>query len=117
MAIEPAVLAELKDRLVKEKAELEKELAQIAKPTEVKGEYETNFDQLGSSEDDNSVEAEEYVDNRALEGTLEKQLKEVSDALNRMEDGTYGSCSNCGQEISLERLKAYPAAKTCLQCK
>jgi len=47
---------------------------------------------------------------------LEKRLVETKEALKRIEDGTYGICENCGKEIPIERLKAYPSAKTCMQC-
>jgi len=53
----------------------------------------------------------------AVEDNLESQLKEVRDALLRMENGTYGICENCKQEVDIERLRAYPAARGCIKCK
>ena len=46
----------------------------------------------------------------------EKILDEVNDALARIEEGTFGRCENCGQEISRERLKALPYARYCIRC-
>jgi DnaK suppressor protein len=46
----------------------------------------------------------------------EKILDEVNDALARIEQGTFGRCENCGQEISRERLKALPYARYCIRC-
>ena len=103
--------------LLKEKARLEKDLGIMGMPTEKEGDYETKFDDIGRDKEDNASEVEEYADNVAVEDSLEKQLKEVSDALKRIESGTYGVCENCGQEIDIERLRAYPAAKTCIKCK
>lgn len=117
MTIEPKILAELKEKLEEEKKQLENELVRIAKPTNTKGAYETNFNEIGSDEDENASEVEEYTDNLALEENLEKQLKDVMDALGRMTAGTYGKCVNCNEEIPLDRLMVYPAAKNCINCK
>jgi len=45
------------------------------------------------------------------------KMKAVDDALRRIEEGTYGTCSQCGQAIPLERLKALPYTTMCLPCK
>lgn len=49
----------------------------------------------------------------ALNEHLEKEYAEVKNALKRIEDGTYGYCAVCGEEIHLDRLEALPTAKTC----
>lgn len=116
MTIEPETLKELKEKLLAEKVRFEDELNRIAKPTKAEGDYETSFNEIGKHEDENASEVEEYTDNLALEDNLEKQLKEISDALERIDNGTYGICENCSKEIPLERLMAYPAAKRCLDC-
>lgn len=115
--LDTKILQELKLKLEGEKAALEKELLQFAKPTGTPGNYETQHDVIGESQDDNATEVEEYADNLALEDNLEKQLKEVNDALGRIENGTYGYCDKCGTMMSLDRLRAYPAARKCIQCK
>ena len=45
-----------------------------------------------------------------------KILMEVSDALSRIEDGTYGICQGHGEQISKQRLKAIPWARYCVAC-
>lgn len=42
---------------------------------------------------------------------------EIIRALTRIEQGTYGICASCEDEIGLERLKASPIATLCLECK
>lgn len=116
MAIEQKDLNEFKEALLKEKTRIEEELNRIGKPTTSAGDFSTNFTEIGTDEDDNASEVEEYTDNLALGTTLEKQLKDILEALGKIEDGTYGKCENCNAEIPLERLKAYPAAKKCLSC-
>lgn len=49
--------------------------------------------------------------------TGERQtLLEVEEALKRMEEGTYGSCVSCGEEIGSRRLEAVPWARYCIKC-
>jgi len=43
-------------------------------------------------------------------------LKEIDDALARIDKGTYGICENCHREISRERLEAVPYARYCIRC-
>lgn len=115
--MDPKTLLELKEMLLKEKSELEENLLRIAKPIDKKeGDYETSFDDIGTDREDNATEVGEYTDNLSVEVTLEKRLQEIIDALSRMENGTYGFCENCNKEIDIERLRANPAAKTCIKC-
>lgn len=45
-----------------------------------------------------------------------RELREIESALRRMAEGTYGSCLDCGAEVAVERLKAYPTAERCINC-
>ena len=47
---------------------------------------------------------------------LEARLREIIDAQDRLLDGTYGKCEECGEQITDGRLMADPAAYLCLQC-
>lgn len=108
---------ELKEKLEAEKAKLEEELRKFAKPTENPSDFKTQFEDIGPDRDENATEVENYSDSLALENKLEEQLRNSIDALEKMEKGNYGICENCEKEIDIERLKAYPAAKTCVECK
>lgn len=44
-------------------------------------------------------------------------LYHIDQALERVEDGTYGHCHNCNQMIAWERLEAVPHARLCINCK
>lgn len=44
-------------------------------------------------------------------------IGKIQGALQRIEDGTYGVCDECGEDISLERLKARPVTRLCINCK
>lgn len=44
------------------------------------------------------------------------EMREIEAALTRIVDGSYGTCSDCGDEIPVERLHANPAAARCARC-
>ena len=46
-----------------------------------------------------------------------KLIRKIHGALNRIKDGTFGVCENCGEDIGLSRLKARPVTTLCIQCK
>lgn len=46
-----------------------------------------------------------------------KLIKKIKKALGRIENGTFGICETCGEEISLKRLKARPVTTQCIECK
>jgi DnaK suppressor protein len=52
----------------------------------------------------------------SLSDTERNTLLQIENALRRMDDGTYGRCSNCGQNIALPRLEALPWARFCVDC-
>ncbi|MBW1740134.1 MAG: RNA polymerase-binding protein DksA [Deltaproteobacteria bacterium] len=46
-----------------------------------------------------------------------KLIMKIQEALERIENGTYGICETCGSEISIKRLKARPVTTQCIDCK
>lgn len=46
-----------------------------------------------------------------------KLVNKIKAALERIEEGTYGICESCGEEISVPRLKARPVTTQCINCK
>lgn len=44
-------------------------------------------------------------------------LEKIDHAIEKLEQGTYGICEDCGAEISEQRLKAVPFAVHCIECK
>lgn len=70
----------------------------------------------GGDEADEAL-AVTFADLRVLEaGRNAAELNAISDALERLEDGSYGYCTDCGDEIAAERLAAHPTAIRCFQC-
>jgi DnaK suppressor protein len=46
-----------------------------------------------------------------------KLIFKIQEALQRLNDGEYGICEQCGEEIGIERLKARPVTTLCIDCK
>jgi DnaK suppressor protein len=47
----------------------------------------------------------------------EKLLKKIESALGRIDDGSFGVCEECGEEIEIKRLIARPVTTLCIDCK
>jgi RNA polymerase-binding transcription factor DksA len=47
----------------------------------------------------------------------EAELADVDEALDKISRGTYGTCEDCGGDISKNRLRALPFARLCIDCK
>ncbi len=44
-------------------------------------------------------------------------ISKIEAALEKIEDGTFGECLNCGEDIGVKRLRARPVAELCIECK
>ncbi len=121
--LDQKTINELKTALEKERELLISELKTIATPDphlkdnwDVKHE-EWSENQITSEEalesDESVNESDEDMKNKALSDHLELRLKEVNDALKRMENGTYGICEVCKKDIEMDRMEVNPAARTC----
>ncbi len=108
-----------KNKLIEEQKKLEKELATVGRINPDNPEdWEPVPNDPGEREADPNDKAdmiEEYETNTAILKQLEIQLNEVKDALTRIENGTYGICEVSGKPIEEGRLKANPAARTCME--
>jgi RNA polymerase-binding transcription factor DksA len=63
---------------------------------------------------DTALVAAEQDEYRSLSVELREQLRDVEDAIERLDAGTYGVCAVCGEAIADERLEAVPATRTCI---
>ena len=52
----------------------------------------------------------------ALEIDAKEELAQIARALQRLQDGNYHECSNCGKTIEAERLEALPTTEFCVNC-
>jgi DnaK suppressor protein len=102
-------------RLQTERASLEKAIRQLDEEAEAWLEElgYGDFDEEGGDTTGAVIERDRA---RAVREQLEEQLENVDKAIQRVQDGTYGICQTCGQEIPEERLEAIPNATKCVQC-
>ena len=116
--MEKDLIEKLKIKLIEEKESLEKELESFAKKDpNVKDNWDAKYpDREDTDKDEDADGVGEYENKVALERNLETRLKSVNNALEKMENETYGICEGCGKKIDEERLLACPEAKTCLKC-
>ena len=99
--------AELRDQLLQKKEELSSRLDRIH--LNVRRPLHAD-----SKERAKELEDQEVVD--ALGNEAREELAKVSDALERMDAGTYGLCCECSNAIGEKRLLAYPYADECIDC-
>lgn len=117
------LLEELKQKLKKEKALIEKGLKGFAKKDEkLNGDWDTRYPKWDGGAGSSSLETmadevEEYSTLLPIEHILELKLRNIDLALEKMEKGKYGTCEKCGKEIDENRLKVCPEARYCLNCK
>lgn len=111
-------LKQMEETLTQEKERLEKELAKFTKKNpHVVGDYDATFPEYGDKDDENAQEVAQYTANKPLEIALEKELRDVNNAIKRIEKGTYGICKYCDEPIDEKRLVARPTSSACVGCK
>ncbi len=102
-----AKIAEIQSHLEIQKSLLEERLGRI------KENVRRGFN-ADSGEMAKELEDQEVVD--ALGNEAQGKLQQISAALQRIADGDYGKCLECGEDIADERLLASPVARYCIDC-
>jgi DnaK suppressor protein len=106
-------LAELRGLLEAKLAEIEENASSMA--VESRELAEDQGDEAGFlSEDGSSLAEAERLD--VFSGNLAQMRVRILNALERMEDGTYGKCMRCGKDIPIDRLRAIPYAEYDVAC-
>lgn len=99
----------LKQKLGDERVRLLEDISQLG----ILGEAHSGY---GNHMADDATEVFEQARNLSLREVLKQKLQQVEAAMVRFDEGTYGICEDCGQEIDPARLKAEPSARLCLSC-
>ncbi len=94
--------------LLQRKIDLEQELIELSQQKFSDGQVEDPGDQALSS----TMESLKV----SLQDTERQELGRIVQALQKLDDGTYGICMDCGQPISERRLNSYPNAARCISC-
>ncbi|MFL5959621.1 MAG: TraR/DksA family transcriptional regulator [Gaiellaceae bacterium] len=108
-----------REALVDERRRVEHALATLR--DEHPGSLDEEVEEIAATSDNHLAETATATLGREIDYTLgdnaEQIISEIDAALGRIENGTYGTCVNCGQEIPEGRLEAYPWASLCIDCK
>ncbi|WP_055478364.1 TraR/DksA family transcriptional regulator [Sphaerimonospora mesophila] len=97
-------ISDVQMRLIRE--ELEEQLSR----------RNTQLRDLRSAVDGGGGEAVARLDALAEIAATERAISEISKSLARMDDGSYGTCADCGTEIPFNRLKIRPLTRYCITC-
>ena len=85
-----------------------------------RGSLEDEVDEVSGTNDQDLAQTATATLDREIDYTLEENstqvLGEIDAALLRIDAGTYGTCTSCGEEIPAARLEAYPWASLCIDC-
>ena len=96
------------------KAELEERLAALQTRLSSIKRDATQSHSGDSAEQAQERENDEVVD--AIGNETAQSIRVIQAALVRIEDGTYGECAGCGEDIGQARLEAVPEATRCVNC-
>lgn len=115
MVMNNQLLEENKAKLLAEQKRLRTVLGHESKQdSEFPGGHKPNFMEIGTEQGENAAEVEQFANDLSLTEDLSTRLVKVEAALQRIADSTYGKCTY-GDEISEARLRAEPAAETCIE--
>lgn len=103
-------LAKVRENLEGMKAKLAQEI-----DLELRAEREANKDEGMDTYDLASEERDREI-NFILSDRGRAKIKSIEDALQRLNEGSYGICESCGIEIAEERLEALPFTRLCRDC-
>ena len=104
--------AEMKELLLKLKDEALEEVGKVVKSGSDKVSDEPSGDIYDQASNERDRELLLLLGDRERE-----KIRNIDDALARIDEGEYGICEECEEEIPLGRLKAMPFARLCVKCK
>ena len=105
---------ELKQMLLSRRRELQAQVQDKMRDVRSTGEV-TKLSEVFDAGESSEADIQEDIE-LALIQMKSETLSRVDDALTRLEQGTYGNCFECGEEIAEKRLKALPFAVRCKDC-
>jgi DnaK suppressor protein len=99
-----AFLKKTKERLINERNELSEKSSQ-------RPDIDTDGDETDEVQGNQLIELHNQLNTRN-----HAKINQISDALRRMDDKTYGVCQDCGENIPEKRLTVNPYFLTCVSC-
>lgn len=104
-------LGSVRSRLRQRRSELSLELDKLTEPPE-----EGASVSFGKRVGDGTTEAVERLATTATARSLASTISDIDRAIAKIDDGSYGRCDECGEDIGPARLEALPATSRCVDC-
>lgn len=114
MEKENKMKADFQKSLQKELLKKQQELTNRMEQLKIEASHEGN--PISADFEEQAVEREGEDVIEEVGRVTQKELAEIRIALERIDNGTYGVCGECGDPIKVERLKALPFAMYCTDC-
>lgn len=109
MTLKKEQVDNLENKLITEKAQIEAELEGL------KDKLDFSNDALHLEEE--ADETEETANYLGVKDVLDKRLRKIEKALDKIQSGKYGQCENCNEEIDIEVLEKEADSAFCRSCK
>lgn len=106
--LEKVFLEKIKEKLNKEKKEVEKKLSDLSRPEKAMDNPDL---------DDIAQDAAEDILEESLKSVYDDILERINNALIRIENKTYGKCPTCGADVPEKFLEEEPWAEHCHVCR
>lgn len=110
MAVRKAFLKQARERLEEMKAQVTSGIRADLKEGR-EGQKDDGMDTYDVATEERDREINMIISDRDRQ-----KLGAIEEALERLDDGSYGICESCEEEIPVERLKAMPFTRLCVQC-
>jgi DnaK suppressor protein len=107
--------SELKRMLVDRQRELQAEVQGKMRDVRAEGSWGGKLNEVLDAVESSEADIQEEIE-FALIQMKSETLNKINDALSRLEQGNYGNCFECGDEIAEKRLRALPFAVRCKDC-
>lgn len=104
-------LDEIETGLREQLAEIEGRLTEMKKPPE-----RGSMVGFGKRVGDGTIEAVSRFTEVAVADNLEVTVARIERAIEKLEEGSYGTCDSCDKPIAAGRLKVSPASSLCIEC-
>lgn len=107
------VLEPIKDHLLKKLLQLKQRQADLVKEDPFKDEDRLNDN---AAVDGEALEQFGHARIEAMQGEITEAIESINLALDKIKQGTYGTCESCAKMIDTDRLAIDPAARLCVSC-
>jgi DnaK suppressor protein len=116
--LDAEALAQIRSRLTDERSDLGRQIEEIEQES-FQGTQSDLTGEVGLDEDFADAGTATFDRERALslQNNMRDLVDQISRAITRIDEGSYGTCERCGRPIDAARLKALPHALLCMDCK